>query len=251
MRFYQQIAPVIGVRVPACYQAEITATCTLLVLEDLSTWTQGADPAAHARLLADLHARWVGIAPTRWPWLRPVGAAVDLVAALYDRAWPALAARRDLPAAVRDLGERLVGRVPEAEQAIAAAGPLTLVHGDASEGNVRTSTEGEVALLDFEDVSAAPGIIDLAWLLLSSVDPDRWDETIAAYASPAGRGSGSPAGRGFGSLAGWGVGSPAGLVEVFPAISVQALLSLAGTDEGSAEAAEWIGGLLAAQRRLA
>ena len=44
----------------------------------------------------------------------------------------------------------------------------------------------EIALLDWEDVSAAPGIADLGWLLVSSVAPARWDEVIAAYGTPAG-----------------------------------------------------------------
>ncbi|MGY4767685.1 hypothetical protein ACXC9Q_12280 [Kribbella sp. CWNU-51] len=45
VRFYREIAPVVGVRVPACYQAEENADGTLLVLEDLSAWTPGAEPA--------------------------------------------------------------------------------------------------------------------------------------------------------------------------------------------------------------
>lgn len=43
VRFYREIAPVAGVRVPACYQVEETAEGTLLVLEDLSAWQPGAD----------------------------------------------------------------------------------------------------------------------------------------------------------------------------------------------------------------
>ena len=46
VRFYREIAPVVGVRVPACYQAEENEDGTLLVLEDLSDWTPGAEPAA-------------------------------------------------------------------------------------------------------------------------------------------------------------------------------------------------------------
>ena len=43
-----------------------------------------------------------------------------------------------------------------------------------------------MALLDWEDVSAAPGLLDLAWLLTSSTEPERWDEVIAAYGPPEG-----------------------------------------------------------------
>jgi hypothetical protein len=58
LRFYREVAPKLGVRLPACYQAEETARGYRLVLEDLSTWREGADPMRIAALLADLHRRW-------------------------------------------------------------------------------------------------------------------------------------------------------------------------------------------------
>jgi hypothetical protein len=75
-----------------------------------------------------------------------------------------------------------------------------------------------VALLDWEDVSAAPGVLDLAWLLVSSVDPARWPEVIDAY------------------------GPAPGLGQVLPAVIVQGLLSLADTQADSAEAYGWTRG---------
>lgn len=215
VRFYREIAPDLGVRVPACYQAEDSEEGTLLVLEDLSEWQPGADPLVAARVLAGMHARWAGRAAARWPWLRPVGAGVDLVSALYDRTWTGLEVRRDLPPRARTLGARLVGKVVESEYAISGTGPLTVAHGDASLANMRTSPDGEVALLDWEDVSSAPGVLDLAWLLVSSVEPAQWNESVAAY------------------------GTSEGLTEVLPAVSVQALLSFSDTAEGSAEALAW------------
>jgi hypothetical protein len=226
VRFYREIAPVVGVRVPACYQAEDTGHGTVLVLEDLAGWQPGADPLAAAGVLSGMHRRWADEAHLRWPWLRPVGAAVDLVEQLFARVWPELAARRELTPAVRKLGEHLVGRVTESEWMISGAGPLTLVHGDASMLNMRTGPGAEVALLDWEDVSAAPGVLDLAWLLVSSVEPARWDAAIAAY-GPAG-----------------------GLPQVLPAVAVQGLLSLSDTAAGSAEATAWVRRLDEAAHRL-
>jgi Ser/Thr protein kinase RdoA (MazF antagonist) len=226
VRFYREIAPVVGVRVPACQRAEAEDWGTLLELEDLSAWTEGADPVAAASVLAELHRRWVGQAPTRWPWLRPVGAGADLVEALLRVTWPTLAARADVTPAVRAAGERLTGRVTEVSRAAAGAGPTTLVHGDASLRNMRTGPDGEVALLDWEDVSAGPGILDLAWLLVSSTDPSRWAEVTAAY------------------------GTDQGLRDVLPALVVQALLSLADSAVGSAEAGDWIARIEAAARHL-
>jgi hypothetical protein len=226
VRFYREIAPVVGVRVPNCYHAEDTGEGTVLVLEDLSAWSPGADPVAAAALLGDMHRRWMGTAPRRWPWLRPVGAGAELVADLYDRTWPRLAESADLPVEVAEFGEAAVGRVTDAEHAIARAGELTLVHGDASAQNMRTGPAGEVVFLDWEDVSAAPGVLDLAWLLTSSVEPDRWDEVIGAY------------------------GPASGLSAVLPSVIVQGLLSLADTPAGSAEARAWAVRLDAACRHL-
>jgi len=226
VRFYREIAPVAGVRVPACYEASEAGDGTVLLLEDLSAWAEGADPVTAAGVLTGLHARWEGQAPVRWPWLRRVGAAAGLIEELFGQVWPHLAARGDLTGPVEALGARLVGRVAAAEHQTGHAGPVTLVHGDASLLNMRTGPGGELALLDWEDVSAAPGVLDLAWLLVSSVGPARWDEVIAAY---------GPAGR---------------IAEVLPAVITQGLLSLADTPPGSAEAVAWVGRLEAAAKRL-
>lgn len=226
VRFYREIAPDIGVRVPACYRAEASAEGTLLVLEDLSSWQAGADPAEAARVLATMHVRWSGRAHTRWPWLRRIGIAVDLVEALYEQAWPDLAARTDITPVVRDLGAWLVGNVAASEHSISRAGPLTLAHGDASLANMRTGPAAEIALQDWEDVSAAPGIIDLAWLLVSSVEPMAWPEVIDAY------------------------GTSAGLTDVLPAVAVQGLFGLSDSPDGSAAAA-WLARLEGVARYLA
>ncbi|MEV5960494.1 phosphotransferase [Kribbella sp. NPDC051952] len=231
VRFYREIAPEVGVRVPACYVAESNADGTLLELENLSDWAPGAEPAAGALVLRSLHEQWTGRAHVRWPWLRPLGAGEDLVAALYDRTWTALAARSDLSAPVRAAGEKLVGNVMEADRAVVRAGALTMVHGDASAQHMRTGPDGEVALLDWEDVSAAPGVLDLAWFLVSSVEPERWGEAVDAY------------------------GTSQGLVEVMPSTMVQGYLSMSDHPDGSEAAAAWVArleaaaGLLSAEAR--
>jgi Ser/Thr protein kinase RdoA (MazF antagonist) len=226
VRFYREIAPVVGVRVPECLQAEENAGATLLVLENLSDWKPGAEPTEAARVLAGMHERWQGAAAVRWSWLRAPDAATDLVGNFFDEAWPTVTSRPECTPEVRALGERLYGHIPAVERAAAKAGPTTLVHGDASMLNLRTSPAGEIALLDWEDVGAAPGVSDLAWLLVSSIDPIQWDETIAAY------------------------GSAAGLSHALPAAASQAILSLADTPRGSDEAGNWVGRIEEATRRL-
>jgi hypothetical protein len=215
VRFYREIAPVIGIRVPACYRAEDGPDGTLLELEDLSEWTPGAAPAAVGAVMRELHTRWSGEVAERWPWLRAVAEEAGLIERLYDDAWPRLADRPELSDQVRELGQSLVGNVVAAERQIATAGELTLVHGDLSAQNLRTSPTGEIALLDWEDVTAAPGAVDLAWFLLSSVEPADWPATITAY------------------------GDDEGLYAVMPSTVVQGLLSLNDHPVGSPEATAW------------
>jgi Ser/Thr protein kinase RdoA (MazF antagonist) len=227
VRFYREVAPVVGVRVPACLTAQEDNGATLLELENLSDWTEGADPAEAAALLAGMHARWAGKVAARWPWLRAPEAASELVGELFDTTWPDVASRPECSHAARTLGERLVGRVPAVERAAGRAGPETLVHGDASARNMRTSATGEIALLDWEDVGRGPGVADLAWLLVSSVDPRNWDATIAAY------------------------GDATGLRDTLPSAAVQAFLSFAHEPHGSEQALAWVARVEAAARRLA
>ena len=225
VRFYREIAPMVGVRVPACVEVTQDEDGTLLRLEDLSSWAPGADPVAVAAELAALHRRWEGTARDRWPWLRAPGTAADLIGALYDRTWPQLATRGDIDAGVRALGDSLLGAVEGAEQAEGTAGPLTLCHGDVSLGNVVTSPSGEIAFLDWEDVRWAAGVTDLAWLLVSSVTPDAWDAVIAAYGD-------------------------ADVEAVLPSVAAQGLFALSDQPEGSVEARSWNHRLAEAARRL-
>jgi hypothetical protein len=130
-------------------------------------------------------------------------------------------------AAVSELCDRL-GVI---EAIDAAVGPVRQRNrgygaGELLTGIAAAQLAGEIVLLDWEDVSAAPGVLDLAWLLLSSVEPAQRNGVIAAYAAAD-------------HLAG-----------VLPVVIVQGLLSLADTAIGSADAAAWINRLDAAADRF-
>lgn len=225
VRFYREIAPVVGVRVPACVEATQDEGGTLLRLEDLSSWSAGADPVAVAGELKLLHRRWEATALDRWPWLRRPGTAADLIGDAYDRAWQQVRSRQDLDARVRSLGQSLVGEVEAAEHAEGTAGPLTLCHGDTSVDNLATGPSGEIAFLDWEDVRWAAGVTDLAWLLVSSVQPDAWDAVINVYGD-------------------------ADLEAVLPSVAAQGFFALSERSEGSPEALAWIDRLSEVGRRL-
>ena len=226
VRFYREVAESIGVRVPACLLAELHHDgSTYLELEDLSDWRPGASPTAGAGVLRALHSRWQARALEVWPWL-PRADVSDLVEDLYAAQWSGLRDRNDLAPAARDLGDRLLGHVKAVGRDAEGAGPQTLVHGDASSNNMRTATSGLVALLDWEDFGMGTGVSDLAWFLVSSVEPRDWDAAIDAY------------------------GESAGLNRALPEAVVQALLSLSFEEEGSDEALGWIDRVTEAARRV-
>lgn len=227
VRCYQEVAPEVGVRVPACERAEVADDgSTWLEIEDLSGWRDGADPEAAAATLRTLHARWEdGAAAARWPWLARNDAS-ELVATLFRDSWTIGRNRPDITESVRAFGDRLVRRVVEAERQAQTCGAATLTHGDASARNMKTSRIGEVALLDWEDAGLGPGATDLAWFLISSVEPADWPMTIAAY------------------------GTSLGLTDALPSVSVQAFLSLLDEPVGSVEALGWIRRISMAWNRL-
>lgn len=225
VRFYTEVGDDVGVRIPHLVRAEVDGGATLLELEDLSSWREGADPVAAASTLATLHRRWIGRATDTFPWLPRVDVS-DLVEDIFSTRWVSILEREDVTGSIRSLGDNLVGEVAAVGAAAKAAGPQTLIHGDASGRNMRTSDAGEVALLDWEDVGVGPGIGDIAWFLLSTADPNEWDAALNAY------------------------GDARGFTAVLPATCVQGLLSLDDLGDGSPAAQHWLRNLQAAAARL-
>lgn len=226
-RFYREIGPEVGVRVPELLAVAIDEDEVVIELEDLSAWADGGDPVVIARDLKQLHNRWHGTADERWPWLNRAARAADEIGALYNSVWSKLRERADVTSAVRRLGDSLDGRISDLERSESATCPRTLVHGDAATRNMRTSSDGEVALLDWEDVRTAAGEVDLTWLLLSSVDPHGWEAVISAYEPEMDA-----------------------LVASFPANAGQALFGLSDSEPASDAAKGWIARLEAAAQLL-
>lgn len=227
LRFYREIAPEVGIRVPECYEATRTDDGFRLVLEDLSGWQEGGDPAELARVLAQLHRQWEAKAEQRWPWLRRAGKAADAIGELYDRCWAGILKRQDVTPVVRDLGQRFVAKVAEIERDEPDIGRRTLIQGDASLRNARTSPDGVVAFLDWEDVRSSGGSIDLTWLLVSSVDPGPWDVVIEAYAP-----------------------DEAEFRAALPHAAIQGIFGLVDCDPGSPTAAAWSSRIEAVAARI-
>lgn len=223
LRFYREVAADVGLRVPECYGAEQSRHGFRLVLEDLSSWREGGDPLCVARMLSQMHRRWEGKAERRWPWLRRSGRAADVISDLYARVWSEMEERQDLSPSARQFGSSLARRVTALERDEALTARPTLIHGDASLRNTRTAPDGVVAFVDWEDVRSASGLVDLAWLLVSSVEPGQWPDVTAAYGTDGEE-----------------------LATVMAAAGVQGVFSLSHHQEGSEVAAGWVRRLEAA-----
>lgn len=226
LRFYEEIAPVVGIRVPAVQEVTRRDGHSRLVLEKLPQH-ESADPVAVATVLRDMHDRWRSAAEGRWPWLRRAGdrpdAAAVVTGELYDRVWTSVRERFDVTSTARSVGDSLVGRVTDLELAEARVEGRTLIHGDASLRNTAVDAAGGIVFFDWEDVRTAAAEVDLAWLLISSVAPEYWIEVIAAYAPDRQR-----------------------LADAVPTHVGQALLSMADTEDGSTDAEGWVARIEAA-----
>lgn len=196
-RFSRDVAPVVPLRVPEVYAVAQRRSRFVLLLEDLhqlpgarlfvnSDVLAGVDLDRARRCLsafAELHAHF-------HDWSR------DRQDALVPWATHSFASPRGRtlsPALNRAAIRRAAQRAPEVvDEQLAAAylrtldhwdemldlwysGPLTLAHGDSHLGNTFEHDEGDgprVGLLDFQGVHWAPGIRDIVYFLVNSLDAE-------------------------------------------------------------------------------
>lgn len=180
-RFYGEIAPVVGIRVPAplAVRMDLDRQRFALVLEDLAPARPGDQLAgiteeeafAAVDAAARLHAGWwARLGATTWPWLpRPAQASAAFrmgpvdVADFEEAMGPQLDEDR-----IRTTG--LVSTRLPALLAAAVDPPHTLVHGDYRLDNLLFDDDG-VVVADWQLVAAASdGAADLVLLLASSFD---------------------------------------------------------------------------------
>lgn len=196
-RFSRDVAPAVPVRVPEVYAVAQRRSRFVLLLEDLHQLPgarlfvnqdvlAGVDLDRARRCLsafAELHAHFHDWKPDRREALVPWS----------THSFASPRGRALSPALNRAAIKRAAQRAPEVVDGALAAtylrtldnwdamldlwysGPLTLVHGDSHLGNVFEYDEGagpRVGLLDFQGVHWAPGIRDIVYFLVNSLDHD-------------------------------------------------------------------------------
>lgn len=176
--FYRDLAPLLSVRTPRCFNARYQASpleCCLL-LADIRPARPGDDlvgcSAEEAALaleqLARLHAETSSMALQELPWLAPSNGQEyesrvrRLVSACGPRFLARYGSRLD-DEAVELIRRFLASPAPATAATPAAApGPTAVLHGDFRADNLLFGNEG-VTILDWQTVSIGPALSDVSY----------------------------------------------------------------------------------------
>ncbi len=184
--FYGKLANGINLPVPFCYHAEFESEtgASILLLQDLGGYRsvpflQGCGPADAKRVvesLAEIHAKW-------WnsPALDDLNGAHFLDEYPFATLWPRypealkfLLQDIDLPASFLNLGNHIAQNEAAVFKALLDMAPLTCLHRDIQADNVMfapAKVGGGAVLLDWQISGKGRGPYDVAYFLISSVDP--------------------------------------------------------------------------------
>jgi hypothetical protein len=185
VRFYQEIAPRVDVRVPLCHHAEIDSNNTefVLLLEDLSPARQGdqlkgcsvAETEIAVRQAARLHAPfWDATELVGNPWLDISATYWERFAAMMPEWWSGFRGRYAARLSEDDLalGQAFTDNIRGYYRALRSA-PFTVQHGDFRPDNVLFDAAGgdvPLVVLDWQTVIFAPGAVDVAYFVGGALD---------------------------------------------------------------------------------
>ena len=184
VRFYREIAPRSGIRVPRCYYTALDpeAGVFVLVIEDLSGLTSGdqvkgltvEQARAAIDAIAPFHAQW---------WNHPELAALTWMPLenldihhLFAQHWPAVRYQlySELTPEELAVGDRLNWQGDQLADLVAPA-PRTIVHWDYRADNLIFGDlhgQDPVVVLDWQLAQRSMGAFDVARVLCGSVPPD-------------------------------------------------------------------------------
>jgi hypothetical protein len=186
VRFYELVAPKVGIRVPAClYSAvDLDENSFILLLEDVAP-ARLADqiggvtvPEVEVALveLAKLHAPvWGDESVTALPWLNYGAGQRDQLNAFSGMLFDLFLER--YAGGLDELTDSVVRQFRELVATFTAHEPhsVTVIHGDCRADNMLYDALGgdvPVVVVDWQTVGAGPGLLDVAYLLGTGLDPD-------------------------------------------------------------------------------
>ncbi len=185
-RFYEQVAPHVGLRIPRAYYTgtDVEAGNFVLLMEDLGGVAHIGDQLAACDLataemvvgeLAKFHAAWWNHPMLeKLDWMPRVNAPVQLYAGqLYQEAWPGFVARygSGLSARMLDVGQRL-GPAWNAIMDDYAKGQAFISHTDFRLDNMLFGKQGSpvrFAVIDWQLCVRGGGLYDLGYFVSQSL----------------------------------------------------------------------------------
>jgi hypothetical protein len=179
VRFYQELAPTVGIRTPRCHHAAVDPATGwfTLVLEDVTPAVQGDQltgcSADHAALAieeaARLHApRWGDPALLELEWFHKGDAARSGTLMIVQGLFPGFLERyaERLTAEQVGVAERMVAGLGNLFSA--ATAPLTVAHGDYRLDNMLFGSGGDappLAVVDWQTTTTGAALADVSYFL--------------------------------------------------------------------------------------
>jgi aminoglycoside phosphotransferase (APT) family kinase protein len=175
------------VSTPHCYYSHHDSETgfALLVLEDLAPARNGNSMAGCSVdevvrvlvTLARLHAAWwqaVDLANASWLRLRSLVAPEAMIGA-FAGAWPIFLRKLSIPVTsqISEMGDWIGQNLHAAATSLFGSGPRTLIHNDVQADNLFFSdVDGEVILIDWQMVTYARCVIDVAGWIRGQLEPE-------------------------------------------------------------------------------
>ncbi|MDP9237779.1 MAG: ecdysteroid 22-kinase family protein [Chloroflexota bacterium] len=188
--FYQHIGGKMELRTPRCYFNAFDPSNGdfVLLLEDLAPAVVGDQVGGCTLHQVDIAIRELAKFQAAWwrspeldklDWMPGINAEwnVAAVEANYPPSWDAFVefTKEYLTPAVRDAGERLMGRIRPLMDRFGDDLPTTIVHGDYRLDNMFFGAPGsgtEFAVIDWQISSRAGGVFDVAYFVAGSLTPE-------------------------------------------------------------------------------
>jgi hypothetical protein len=183
--FYNHLADQSPIRVPKSYYGVIDDESAqfVLLIEDLAD-LRAVDQVAGMEL-ADAERAIDALAAWQARWWGQAEAVVDqglgislgdpiypaVLPMVFTEGWEKVAGQMELPACIREVGEKWVGGFERLLQEM-CQGPTTLAHGDYRADNMLFDRAGDVVLLDFQLIGSGTAAYDLAYFVTQSLDAD-------------------------------------------------------------------------------
>lgn len=185
VEFFKTLAKECPFKVPASYYGDVNKETSqfAIVIEDLgklrvvdqNIGMTIEDARVAVDGLAHFQAKWWG----KGDALSEAGTTVSLGDPIYPailplvfgEGWEKVTTQMQVPQAIMQVGPKWTAALPGLLQSL-VVGPNTLCHGDFRADNMLFTSDGQLAVLDFQLIGSGSGSYDLAYFVTQSLSED-------------------------------------------------------------------------------